>query len=102
MCDGANRTHNTRAHANPQHQTMHGTVDTWTVVHHLWGAYFKGVLSLSWQTTLACATLWELFENTDAGIAFWAFLSIEFDGDTAAHAVTDILATMTGWCVSAL
>ena len=77
---------------------MAAHLDAWTVVHHLYGAYFFAVLRLTAWEALAAAVAWELFESTQTGIALWQDSS--YAGDTLSHAAVDTVATLSGWCVA--
>ena len=73
--------------------------DVWTIVHHLYGAYFFGVCQLSLQETLALAMAWEMFENTPMGIAAWQ--DTDYAGNSVRNAAVDVLATASGWLLAA-
>ena len=76
--------------------------DVWSVVHHLYGAYFAAVLNMRPTTIFFVALAWESFENTHAGSTFWdACGQPGYTGDTAKNAITDIVMTMSGCLVAA-
>lgn len=72
--------------------------DVWTVVHHLYGAYFLSVLHMSLSETIFIAVCWELFEQTSFGIRLWN--DADYAGDSVRNAVVDIAATASGWIVA--
>lgn len=72
--------------------------DVWTVVHHLYGAYFLSVLGLSLAETAAVAVGWEVFESTQIGIAMWQ--ESTYSGDSLRNSAVDVLATLSGWLVA--
>jgi hypothetical protein len=77
--------------------------DVWSVVHHLWGAYFGALLGFTAWEMLMVATAWELMENTPRGVALWVALGENnYTGDSAVNSVVDIVMTMTGWYVATL
>lgn len=86
--------------AAPAQPAMHSqdAADVWTVVHHLYGAYFCSVFRMSWRTTVMIAVLWEIIENTTWGVAMWG--DDTYGGDSLVNAVVDVLATASGWAAA--
>ena len=74
-------------------------IDVWTVVHHLYGAYFASVFGLSLPQAVVVACAWEIFENSSVGIATWN--DEDYAGDSLKNTIVDIIAVASGWLVAA-
>ena len=73
-------------------------LDAWTVVHHLYGAYFFSLFNLTVWEVMSIAVAWEIFESTPLGIALWN--DDRYTGDSLCHAAVDVVATMSGWYIA--
>ena len=73
-------------------------IDTWTVVHYLYGVHMFAVSRWGWNETLVIAVLWEIAENTRLGVAFWSMLGDDtYAGDAFVTSASDVTAVMLGW-----
>ena len=79
---------------------MAAAVDAWTMVHHLYGAYFFSVCGMGLGETMMMALAWEVFESTPVGIAVWQ--DSGYEGNSWRNAVVDIAATCSGWLLAAM
>ena len=79
----------------------HRIADSWTCVSYLYGVHAYAVSRWGWPMTFFFCVAWEVFENSWAGSAAWAWLfNTAKDSDAAINSVGDITAAMAGWFVA--
>lgn len=82
--------------------------DRWSLVHTTSGALFTigfWAAGLRWFSVLVVfgiEVIWEFIENNSPGIWLWKQAGYNYNGDTLAHTIVDIIITTSGSAAAGL